>query len=268
MAIAAALSVVALVSVGAWQIWGRVHESGAVRAENQTLTPPSEQAETPFSRIDWQSALATGDGAVPASLDSGTVGDADGLSNISTNVLGTLVDSYASLQQAGTYTPDEGERIATDIAASLSAHVSYTKYAADDITTASDTSYDRMLAYRGDMQIALGPLLKNTEYELSIFARYIETGNMKDLTRLKNAAQNYRDAIANAAKVPVPTDAVSYHVGILNALSEFAATLEGLARSADDPFAGAALLRSYNTAEQNVLVSFNALAQYSKNKSS
>ncbi|MEK7480062.1 MAG: hypothetical protein AAB665_02105, partial [Patescibacteria group bacterium] len=49
MAIAAGLSVVALVGVGAWQIWGAVHGGEALRAENMTITPLAEQARTPFS---------------------------------------------------------------------------------------------------------------------------------------------------------------------------------------------------------------------------
>lgn len=268
MAIAAALSVVALLGIGAWQIQAAIRSSGVVSAENKTLTPLPERAETPFSKIDWQSEFAVGAEVATDQGEGSGAAQKDGLSNIAGNVTGVLLESYTTLAENGEYTPEIGERIGEDIAASLRAHVSYTAYTTNDLSVDADTSYARMLAYRGDMQIALGPLLKNTEYELNIFASYIETGDTNDLTRLKNTAQNYRDAIANATKVVVPADAVSYHVGILNALSEFASTIDAMAESADDPFAGAALLRTYNTAEQNVLMSFNALAQYSKNKSS
>ena len=194
--------------------------------------------------------------------------DKDGLSNIAGNVTGVLLESYATLAESGEYTSDAGERIAGDVAESLRARVSYKTYGAGDVTTISDTSYDRMLTYRGDMQVALGPLLKNTEYELNIFARYIESGDADNLAQLQRTAENYRAATEQAAKLTVPADALPHHVAILNALSEFAATLDGLTEHADDPFASVALLRTYNSAEQNVYLSFDALARYARNKQS
>ena len=269
MAVAAGLSVVALVSVGAWQIWGAVHREGVLRAENTTPAPLSERAQTPFSGLDWQSEPVAGVGTTTngSALAKPTT-DKDGLSNIAGNVTGVLLDSYTTLAESGEYTRDAGERIAGDVAESLRAHVSYKTYTAGDITTTSDTSYDRMLAYRGDMQMALGPLLKNTEYELNIFARYVETGDTENLAQLERTAENYRDAAEQAAKLTVPADALPHHLAILNALSEFAATLEGMRAHADDPFASVALLRTYNTAEQKVYLSFDALARYARNKQS
>lgn len=269
MAIAAGLSVVALVGVGAWQIWGAVHGGEALRAENMTITPLAEQARTPFSGLDWQSEFVSEAGVAPAAAESSSVAkDKDGLSNIAGNVTGVLLESYATLAESGEYTSDAGERIAGDVAESLRARVSYKTYGANEVTTTSDTSYDRMLTYRGDMQVALGPLLKNTEYELNIFARYIESGDADNLAQLQRTAENYRAATEQAAKLTVPADALPHHVAILNALSEFAATLDGLTEHADDPFASVALLRTYNSAEQNVYLSFDALARYARNKQS
>ena len=110
--------------------------------------------------------------------------------------------------------------------------------------------------------------LKNTEYELNMFARYIDTGDVEYLARLERTVENYRAAAENAAQLTVPADAVVHHIRVLNALSEFAATLDGLKDNAGDPFASVALLRTYNTAEQNVYLSFDALARYARNKQS
>ena len=276
MALAAGLSVVALIGVGAWQIWSATHSERVLRAENTAPAPVATRAETPFSGLDWQSglvteALASADLPAEASAQAGSSGaakDKDGLSNIAGNVTGVLLESYATLAENGAYAPEAGERIAGDVAESLRAHVSYKTYAAGDVTTTSDTSYGRMLAYRGDMQVALGPLLKNTEYELNMFARYIDTGDAEYLARLERTVENYRAAVENAAQLTVPADAVVHHIRVLNALSEFAATLDGLKDNADDPFASVALLRTYNAAEQQVYLSFDALARYARNKQS
>ena len=277
MAIAAGLSVVALVGVGGWQIWGALHNGATLQAENTSLAPLPERAKTPFSGLDWQSELVAeapasadlpAEGSAQAGSSGAARGDVDGLSNIAGNVTGVLLESYATLAEGGEYTPEAGERIAGDVAESLRARVSYKIYGAGDITTTSDTSYGRMLAYRGDMQIALGPLLKNTDYELNIFARYIESGDAEHLVQLERTAENYRAAVENAAQLTVPVDALPHHIRVLNALSEFAATLDGLKDNAGDPFASVALLRTYNTAEQNVYLSFDALARYARNKQS
>jgi hypothetical protein len=266
MAIAAALSVVALLGIGIWQIWGAVHAGGTLSAENKTLAPLIEQTETPFSGLDWQSELIAG---TETTSGSGTAAsDADGISNIAGNVTGVLIDSYTTLAGSGGYTREQGEAVAEDVAESLRAHVSYTAYSGNDLKVDADTSYARMLAYRNDLRIALEPLLKNTEAEYATFARYVDTGDAKYLVQLKNAAGNYRAAAENAAKLTVPADALPHHVGILNSLSEFAAMLDALADHGDDPFASVALLRTYNTAEQNVFLSFDAIARYARNKQS
>lgn len=257
----ASLSVAVLCGIGIWQIYGALTKGGHVVSATNGSSKTTAQARTPFGGIDWQ---------VPASLDASSTSknraDADGISNIGDNVVGALVDSYVTLQKSGVYTPDEGARVAENIAESLRAHVSFETYSAGDIKTDTDTSYDRMLRYRSDLRIALEPLLKNTAYELSLFASYIDTHDKTYIAGLKTAAGHYQDAVTNAANVVVPRDALSHHIGILNSLSEFGATISAMADNADDPFASAALLRTYNSAEAQMLTSFNTLAMYEKAK--
>lgn len=220
-------------------------------------------ARTPYGGINWQAPLSEGSSATS---DSVMAIDQDGISNIGENVMGALVGSYVTLAESGSYTPEEGGKIAEDIAASLKASVSYLVYSQIDIKIDTDTSYERMLTYRNDLRIALEPLLKNPGYELGLFATYIESRDARYLEQLKETAINYRLAIENAANVVVPEDAASQHVGILNALSEFGAIVERLSKHADDAFASAALLRTYNDSEANLVVSFDSLASYYKSK--
>jgi hypothetical protein len=123
-----------------------------------------------------------------------------------------------------------------------------------------------MLRYRDDLRTALAPLLKNTGSELEIYGKYIETSDPSYLEQLSAAAVNYRAAADNAAAVTVPNDAVNYHKDILNAMEEFAATLDQMAAHATDPLASAALLRTYNQAESDMYTSFNSLSLYYSQK--
>lgn len=257
---AAVLAVLALVVVASAQGYSKIANSNrALSAKNGSDAAPSV-ARTPYGSINWQ--------ASPVASTTGAELDADGISNIADNVAGVLVGSYAALSESGSYTQEEGERVAADIASSLKASVSYKTYSSGDLTTDADTSYARMLAYRNDLRIALEPLLQNPGYELSLFANYIESRDNTHLDRLKATAENYRLAIKNAAGVVVPEDALSEHIGILNSLSEFASVVERLTEHADDAFASAALLRTYNESEANLLASFNKLAGYYRGKKS
>ena len=259
MAILAALSVVALISISSWQAWKIVTKGNTVSAVNSAPAELPSKAATPWRGVDWQAPL--GDSVLaPDSVDK------DGIANIEGNVVGALLGSYATLTENGLYTPADGEKIAADIAATRRANMSYPTYSASDITTDPDTSYERMLTYRADLRQALEPLLANPGYELGLFANYIESRDTTYTDRLKQAAKNYQAAFENASHVVVPKDALAYHVGILNALSEFGATVEAMAEHADDAFASAALLSTYDASERNLMTSFDALASYQKNK--
>lgn len=259
MKVLAGIAVIALVVVAFAQGYAQITRGGRDLSARNASPEATQIARTPSGAINWQAELAT---------DTDTDSDADGISNIAENVMGALIDSYTALSETDSYSQEDGEKIAEDIAASLKASVSYPVYSAGDLETDSDTSYERMLAYRGDLRTALEPLLKNPGYELSIFANYIESRDQTYLDQLHLTIQNYRAAIESAANVVVPADALTEHIGILNSLSEFAAVVERLARHADDPFASAALLRTYNETELRLFASFDALATYEKNKRS
>lgn len=254
----AAAAVLSLFIIAFVQGYSKISKGGVLSARNAPLASPGV-AQTPSGSIDWQTQLTT---------DTVSALDPDGISNIGENVMGALLGSYATLAENGSYTSEEGKKVAEDIAASLKARVSYKAYGTADLKTDADTSYERMLAYRGDLRIALEPLLENPGYELSIFANYIESRDSAYLDQLKGTSKNYRAAIANAALLSVPEDAASRHAEILNALSEFVSVVERLTEHADDPFASAALLRTYNESEANLVVSFNKLAEYYRSKKS
>lgn len=184
------------------------------------------------------------------------------IADIGPNVMGQLAANYFAAQQSGSYSPQTGAQIAGTMAPYVKATVPSKTYSLTDVHTTSDLSYARMLTYRGDLQVALQPLLKNTEPEINIIGRYADTRNPAELVTLRSVAANYTLAASNTAAVTVPQDATSYQIAILNAMEKFAATLNAIADNAQDPITSVALLRAYNQAEQDMFTSFNALAQY------
>lgn len=248
--VSAVLSLSALVAVVLWQA------IVPLRADN-TGDPVSFRSMT---------ATAQSASADATSSDAARASNPNDFSQIGADAFGTLIGTYVSTKQSGTYTPAQGETIANTIADSVQAPVSYTSYTKSDVATDADTSYRRMLAYRSDLRRALTPLLLNTKPELGMFEAYVETGDKSNLDELAAVAGRYRESADAAMRVIVPKDAVSSHLGVANSLLKFSVTLEAMVKNANDPMATLALLRTYNDAEQYVFTSFNALASYEKSK--
>ncbi len=251
ISITAALSVFALLGAVGWQITQTVQQKNAA-----TSYVASSAASVNESEVSDALFLADGDTVF------------EGESPLGVEILDGIVSKYVALQDQGLYTEELGESVATKMAETLKPTVPSRTYTSSDIQTDSDTSAKRLLAYGDDLRTSLAPLRKNTQPEFEIFAYYIDTKDEKYLTRLKDVAGYYRAAANATAKIVVPADAVTEHVAILNAMEEFAATLDALAANAGDPYASTALLRTYNQAESDMYLSFKALAGYYKQKNS
>ncbi len=258
IAATAALSAIVLLSVLAWRT------NAILSAKDNALYAVSDYPSSAGVRINAGFTLGTPEEGATAT--SASAEDPNDLSLIGTDALGRVIGTYVGLKQSGAYTPEAGERAAESVASSFDAQISYALFPESGIKTDDDISYKRMLLYRSDMRAALLPLLKNTEPEFAVFARYAATGDKSNLANLEKIAERYKTAALNAEGVIVPKDAVGYHADAINSLILFSATLLQMVKYADDPMASLALLRAYNDAELDVFTSFNALASYQKNK--
>lgn len=248
-------------------IFVAVHEINAAMRGPASATVAANtpnELEQSITDAEWQQEMLLL--GLATTTDPGAISENDPISMIGPYVAAQLIGEYAGLKEQGRNTPENMQAAAESIARNVRASVSYKTYAVADISTDTDTSYERMLTYRADMRTALEPLFMDTGPEFEVFAHYVETSDPVYLEQLTDAAEHYRAAAENAAKIVVPKDAVNYHRAILNALQEFAATLDAMSEHADDPMASVALLRTYNTAELNMLNSFNDLPSYYRQK--
>jgi hypothetical protein len=253
----AALSVVLLLGALSYEFRYLV-----IKVPHNATTVPNDAPSHTVPSIDasWQQELVLL--GLATSTWTSAMSAEDPVAIIGPLVVAQLVGQYAGLVENGGYTPEAGEAVAESIARNVKAVIAHKFYTAADVRTDTDITYKRMLEYRSDMRDALVPLLENTESELDIFARYVETSDDTHLQILASVAKNYEKSLANATKVVVPRDALNYHLDVLNALSQFDATLDAMVSSAVDEFATVALLRSYNAAEQKMFYSFDALGKY------
>ncbi len=245
--ISASLAVLALIGTISWNYFGT------------SVSPIIVKTPSTISTATDTDDLAALSLNVSASTGTSTV------TRLGAAILAQTIMAYDNATKDGSPS-DKGIAAVQSLAATINPQIKSRTYAASDIKTDPDTSAARVLSYRADLRIALEPLLENKEYELDIFARYVESKDTKNLSALRAAVKNYRLAIANTEKVVAPADAASYQASILSALDKFATTLEALADNATDPFASAALLKSYVGAQDGMVVSFNAIGKYAARK--
>lgn len=248
--ITAALSVAVLFAVVGWEVTGSLNATNA----------PARISGVPL--VDTAPSFANSTGA--GTTDAGT--STDPISKIGDAVMRQLTGAYEQMRRDGAYSSSTAALVGQSLAPYVAASAPYRAVTASEIKTDPDTSYARMLKYRSDLRASLSPLLKNTQPEYEIFAYYVETRDASYLAKLRAVAQEYAEAASSTSQVVAPSDAVSYHVAIVNAMEEFGATLAALAAHADDPFASVALLRGYNQAEYDMLSSFKSLTVYYKGK--
>ena len=245
--ITASLSVCVLALVVVWSIFGRniVGTSPSVMTAAMESVTVNTGADESIADIAARTQMTA--------ADIGMIGPA---------VAGQLIAQYQTLKEEGLYTPEIASAVAQELGANVSAPVPFTPYTAADLTVGTDSSYEGMLAYRGNLKTALDPIASLEKLEISIFAAYVETKNPAHLEELRAVVSDYAEAQAMVVAVVVPPDAAVLHLDILNAMGQFAAALEALAANADDPFTSTILLRTYNDAESDMIVSFNNLAKY------
>ena len=260
--VSAALSIAGLIAVAGLQVGERFQQNTiASPGELEPVEPRDYIAvkdDNGNGIPDWQDELRALGVAVATSTDATTT---DPVEKMADSVAGALYGGYLSLKQSGSYSRAEGEDLAFNVAANIRAPLLAEPLTVDDVKT-RDNSSAAALSYRAEMRTALAPMMTEDPPELEFYAQYIQTKDASWLTKLSDAASRYRAARNNMLAVPAPKAAVPEHLRALNALSAYAETLERLARFAPDTFAALALLKTMNETEEEMLASFDALAQY------
>ncbi len=215
---------------------------------------------------DWQDDLMD-TGLIATSSDNAsttgtTATSSDPLSGIGQALARALIGGYMSLAEHDAYTPDRGEQLANTIADNFRAPAVFIPHTIDELTLDQNTSGSRAIQYRADMRTALTPLVSDEEYELTLYAAYVQTNDSMWLDRLAQAAERYRTAEANILEMRIPQDAAPEHLRIANALGAYAETLDRMVNFAKDPLASMALLTTYNEKERDVDLAFDALVKY------
>lgn len=240
MQIAALAAAVLVFGSAAWKIYEHsTFDSGTVTI---SANRDSAAADVDYGYFD---------AITPVAATSSTPEE---LAHLGDNIASQIMANYTVMQQDGSYTPGAAAAAGADIAVQASGvRVSHPIYTEADIKIVQDAlTAARITRYQEDMAEALKPLANNMAPELSFFGYFVETRDDTYLAKLRSVAEDYRAAVAQAETVAVPFGMRSLHVSLLNALQEFAASIDAVVDNAGDPITSTALLVSYNHAEDTL----------------
>lgn len=259
----ALLSGVILLGAVSWQVYSYFQGEGG--PGSLTFARSQGGQELIMNNHDWQEELIRLGIINTANESYGT--STDPLEYIGDIIAEQVLGGYLSLKEGETYSKETANQLGESIGKSILPSPTFTPHTEKGMITVTDTSRERVLSYRADMREALAPLITDTEPELVIFAKFIETQSPEELIALAAAAKRYKEAEQNMLAVAVPQDALALHVRGINALGFYANTLDRLVLFAKSPLAILGLLRTYNEAEREMLYAFDALSQYYVRKS-
>lgn len=227
------------------------------------VASPSTIGDAPvddYDSFDQQSMMLLGMTGM-SEMDATTT--TDHLALIGPMVASEILGTYARIRERGdNYTNEDLQAAGEKIAKHMKAIVAYDAFENDDFTTGDDTTSAGVRVYRDNLVAALKPIDAIGSAEYVIYGHYMETSDPKYLKQLQDASAAYRAATDAASKITVPRDAVNYHRDLLNSLRAFGSVLDGLVTHGEDPFASAALLRTYTEKEQQIADAYNRMRAY------
>jgi hypothetical protein len=141
------------------------------------------------------------------------------------------------------------------------------QYTAKNIVISDDTSKESAQKYM-NAGIAMLNTYSNAKYknELTILDQATKSGKESDLKQLDPIIKNYKGMIAESLSMPVPKDAVTAHLEMVNAISNVLSSAEGMRVTFSDPvrsFASVSRYKQYVLGVNNALI---GLSNYFKTK--
>lgn len=232
---------------------------------------------------DWEELLAGTDPSNPDS-DGDGVSDTDAVlamrkekkrkkveettsgteeSTLTDEVARRIFGAYFQAKQTDTYHPASFTNVIKGVTNEAFGEVEMDKkYSLDDLKVTVEATKENVLNYRSASDKAIKPVLGIEEYELSIYARALESEDEEEFAKLVSAANAYQASVTNLLLVPVPQDIIEKHLEMVNAFSSFASTLEVMGEVTDDPILSFVHVRDFLQKEQKIDDVFKSLYTY------
>ena len=278
--IAALLFGAALIAFGLWHTFTQGEAPTTSRDATQSTTSAdlyTEDTDGDGLR-DWEEVLM---GTDPSNPDS----DGDGVSD--GDMLTQARAAYAQETSMATATLSKTDRLARQIFgtyiqakqqdtfddtafdfviaqatnAQFAETVSAAQYVRADVSTVPATP-ESIRAYAQAFGEALGAIVAIREYELTTYGRAIEADDPAEFEKLMAASAVYRSIVETLMELSVPDNAVETHLAFTNAFVRFAAVLETMTSTPDDPILAFTATRNFIESEDAIRAAYAKIDTY------
>jgi hypothetical protein len=172
-----------------------------------------------------------------------------------------FLSNYSTLKRSEQLSPEQSQLIGTEMLNILQGDAIETPRTLATSITSPDTSYERTLLYRKDLQKALEPITNFAEPELTLWAKVVKNKDTGALEELRTRARIYLTTAQSMEKVTVPADMLEKHRSATLAAYTYADTLSYIYSHAADPLALFGIIQRLNAAESSMATSFNTLGR-------
>lgn len=255
------LAIVASISI--WQ-WGIGADLPNPDKNKISIENPAEKAGDNSNLQNWQDILSTINGTT-TSVVPNTGAGATEPTTLTDQIAKDFMGQYLILKQSnGSVTPAE----ATAIAQNALSSADYTKavgvqYTAKDLNINSQTSKETAQKYMNDgVQMLTKYSSVKSADPLAILNTATKSGKDSDLAKLDPIIAGYDGIILNSLKMTVPSDAVTFHLALLNAISNVEANIKAMRASFTDPVTTFAALSVYKKHLYEIGVAMQGVNNY------
>ncbi|MEN9880910.1 MAG: hypothetical protein RLZZ308_93 [Candidatus Parcubacteria bacterium] len=184
--------------------------------------------------------------------------------NLTASLGKNLYTVSAYLQKNGTVSESDQQKLAEKLVTEEASRITVTTYTTTDITTTKDTTLLAKKTYGN----ALATLLKkaNTynlgDSDVAVIKEYLTSKDATLLDSLITKRVHIDEIITNLRTMPVPYSAVPYHMLLLNTISAYRTTIDGLSQADADPLRAYVAFSSLLTINKELITSMATVIHY------
>lgn len=147
-----------------------------------------------------------------------------------------LFVSYLNLRDQGEISDEALDEVVRELIGRNTPTGEPTQYAFTDLVAGSEDTAVGNAAYEAGVAEALKKGNAITQYELSSFYAYLESGNTAHINTLKFSLSVYESVLEDLLALPVPPSRMSVHLELVNSLSDVIHVLTLMSTKYDDPY--------------------------------
>lgn len=188
----------------------------------------------------------------------------DDPNNITASFSKNLYTANAYINKQGNLTTKEKEALATNIIKQEGAKLTFTTYEVTDLNLVKTETDTTRKAYGNSLGTVYKKAVaaKLTVDDITTMKKFNETKDLSVLDTLTNKKVLLESIIKDLLAISVPYSAASYHLLVVNSISQYKSLVENMAMVRDDPIRAALSFNAYEETLRTMSSSFITMQNY------